>query len=61
MLICSILDISSTGITDKLLEKCGVLEMMVLYCIEIPMVCAMKMFSFFFDNISTIRRKRTRS
>lgn len=64
MLICSILDISSTEITDKLLEKCGVLE--TAHNLDDSVLhrnsdglwktksrrWAMKMFSFFFDNKS---------
>jgi hypothetical protein len=64
MLICSILYISSTEITDKLLEKCGVLETAhnldsyVLHRNSDSLWktkgrrWAMKMFSFFFDNKS---------
>lgn len=64
MLICSILDISSTEITDKLLEKCGVLE--TAHNLDGSILhrnsdglwktksrrWAMKMFSFFFDSKS---------
>ncbi|HYV52907.1 MAG TPA: hypothetical protein VE971_06385, partial [Candidatus Eisenbacteria bacterium] len=64
MLICSILDISSTEITDKLLEKCGVLE--TAHNLDGSILhrnsdglwktrsrrWAMKMFSFLFDNKS---------
>jgi tetratricopeptide (TPR) repeat protein len=64
MLICSILDISSTEITDKLFEKCGVLE--TAHNLDGSILhrnsdglwktkgrrWAMKMFSFFFDNKS---------
>ena len=64
ILICSILDISSTEITDKLLEKCGVLE--IAHNLDNSILhrnsdglwktksrrWAMKMFLFFFDNKS---------
>jgi GTPase SAR1 family protein len=64
MLICSILDISSIEITDKLLEKCGVLETAqnlddsILHRNSNGLwktknrEWTMKMFSFFFDNKS---------